>query len=39
MRIRFDKIDGFIGVYDGAKYLVLFGNEKIISFTTRLDIL
>ena len=25
MRIRFDKIDGFIRVYDGARYLVLFG--------------
>ena len=38
MRIRFDKIDGFIGVYDGAKYLVLFGSKSIISFTIRLDI-
>ena len=28
MRIRFDKIDGFIRVYDGTKYLVLFGPEK-----------
>ena len=28
MRIRFDKIDGFIKVYDGTKYLVLFGPEK-----------
>ena len=27
-QIRFDKIDGFIGVYDGTRYLVLFGNEK-----------
>ena len=26
--IRFDKINGFIGVYDGTKYLVLFGVEK-----------
>ena len=25
---RFDKIDGFIRVYDGNKYLVLFGIEK-----------
>ena len=26
--IRFDKIDGFIRVYDGTRYLVLFGSEK-----------
>ena len=25
---RFDKIDGYIRVYDGARYLVLFGSEK-----------
>ena len=28
LRIRFDKIDWFIRVYDGTKYLVLFGSEK-----------
>ena len=28
LRIRFDKIDGFIRVYDGSRYLVLFGREK-----------
>ena len=28
LRIRFDKIDGFIRVYDGTSYLVLFGSEK-----------
>ena len=28
VRIRFDKIDGFIRVYDGTRYLVLFGSEK-----------
>ena len=28
LRIRFDKIDGFIRVYDGSRYLVLFGPEK-----------
>ena len=27
-QIRFDKIDGFIGFYDGARYLTLFGSEK-----------
>ena len=26
--IRFDKIDGFIKIYDGSKYLVLLGSEK-----------
>ena len=26
--IRFDKIDGFIRVYDRTRYLVLFGSEK-----------
>ena len=24
LRIRFDKIDGFIKIYDGIRYLVLF---------------
>ena len=28
LRIRFDKIDEFIRVYDGLRYLVLFGSEK-----------
>ena len=28
LRIRFNKIDGFIRVYDGTKYLVLFRCEK-----------
>ena len=28
LRLRFDKIDGFIRVYDGTKYLVLFGSER-----------
>ena len=26
--VRLDKIDGFIRVYDGTRYLVLFGTEK-----------
>ena len=26
--IRFDKIDGFIRIYDGTRYLVLFGPGK-----------
>ena len=28
LRIRLDRIDGFIRVYDGTTYLVLFGSEK-----------
>ena len=28
LHIRFDKIDGFIRVYDGTRYLVLFGAGK-----------
>ena len=28
MRIKFDKVDGFIKVYDGTRYLVLFGPER-----------
>ena len=35
--IRFNKIDGFIRVYDGAM-MVLFGAEQMTSFTTGLDI-
>ena len=27
--IRFDKVNGFIRVYDGTRYLALFGTEKI----------
>ena len=28
LRIRFDKGDGFIIVYNGTRYLILFGGEK-----------
>ena len=28
LRIRFGRVNGFIRVYDGTKYLVLFGLEK-----------
>ena len=28
LRIRFDKIDGFIRIYDGTRYFTLFGSEK-----------
>ena len=37
--ITFDKVDGFIRVYDGSKYFLLFDTENIISFMIRLDIL
>ena len=30
LRIRLDIIDGFVTVYDGTRYLVLFGSEKIL---------
>ena len=30
LRIRFDKVDGFIRVYGGTRYLVLFGDEKYV---------
>ena len=39
MRIRFDKIDGFIRVYDGARYLVLFRSEKYDSIYKRIRFL
>ena len=28
LRIKFNKVDWFIRVYDGTRYLVLFGGEK-----------
>ena len=28
LHIRFDKIDGFIRVYNGTRFLLLFGPEK-----------
>ena len=30
--IRFDKIDGFIKIYDRTRYLTLLGSEKIEGF-------
>ena len=39
LRISFDKIDGFIKVYDGTRYLVLFGAEKCDSIHTKIGIL
>ena len=34
--IRFNKIDGFIRVYDGTRYLVIFGREKCNSIYNRI---
>ena len=28
LRIRFEKIDGFVRIYDGTRYLVLLADEK-----------
>ena len=28
MQIRFDKIDEFIRIYDGTRYVILFGSEN-----------
>ena len=30
LRIRFDEVEGFIGVYNGTRNLVLFGNNKVV---------
>ena len=30
LHVMFDKIDGFITVYDGTRYLVLFRSEKYV---------
>ena len=34
--IRFDKVDGFVRVYDGIRYLVLFGPEKFVVIYNRI---
>ena len=36
LHIRFDKVDGFIKVYDGIKYLVLFGPKKYDAICNRI---
>ena len=38
-RIRFHKIDGFIRIYDGNRYVALIDTENMMLFTTELDIL
>ena len=37
--IKFDKADGFIKVYDRARYLVIFGPKKYVTITIELDTL
>ena len=39
LQIRFNKIDGFVRVYDGTSYLVLFESEDMIPITAGSDIL
>ena len=39
LRIRFDKIDRFIRVYNGTRYLISFGPENVMSFAIELDTL
>ena len=39
MRIRLDKIDGFIRIYNGKRYLVLFGTEKYDAIYNRITYL
>ena len=39
LRIKYDKVNGFVRVYDGTRYLVLFGPEKYDTFTKELDLL
>ena len=38
-RIRFDKIDGFIRVYDGTRYILLLDPKKMMPTAIGLDIL
>ena len=39
LRIRLDKIDGFIKIYDGTRYLVLLVLKDMMQFMIGLDIL
>ena len=36
LRIRFNLVDGFISIYDGSRYLVLFSLEKYDAFYNRI---
>ena len=39
LRIRLNKVNRLIAVYDGTRYLVLFGPKNMMPFTTALSIL
>ena len=39
LRIRLNKVNRLITVYDGTRYLVLFGPKNMMPFTTALSIL
>ena len=36
MRIKFNRIDGFIKIYDGTRYLALFGLDKYDAFCDKI---
>ena len=36
LRIKFNRIDGFIKIYDGTRYLTLFGLEKYYAFCDKI---
>ena len=38
LRIRFDKIDGLIRIYDGARYLIFFGSEEYDAIYNRIKL-
>ena len=38
LHIRFDKIDGLIRIYDGARYLTLFGSEEYDAIYNRIKL-
>ena len=38
-RIRFNQVDGFIRIYDGTRYLTLFGSEKYEAIYNRIKYL
>ena len=39
LHIIIDKVNGFIRIFDGIRYLVFFGPKNMMPFTIELDIL
>ena len=39
LRIRFDKIDGCIRIFDGTRYFTLFGSEKYDAIYDRINLI